>query len=112
VYCLLPRAAAKLTTGQPVAHLQDRLRLAFVTTQRNDFWATRAHGCQSAAQISANVEVDFRFFTNSTVVGAAGDLSALVASGVDGIAVSPIDADKQTDFLNKIAAKDAVGLRG
>jgi len=63
------------------------------------------HGCQSAAQNLGNVEVDFRFFTNSTVEAQQAILSALVASGVDGIAVSPIDADKQTDFLNQIAAK-------
>ena len=29
----------------------------------------------------------------------------LVASGVDGIAISPIDTSKQKDFLNQIAAK-------
>jgi len=82
-----------------------KLRLAFVTNTKNDFWATVRHGCNSAAQNLGNVDVHFRFFTNSTVEAQEEILSALVASGVDGIAISPIDAEKETDFLNQIAAK-------
>jgi len=82
-----------------------KCRLAFVTNTKNDFWATVRNGCERAAQNLGNVEVDFRFFTNSTVEAQQEILSALVASGVDGIAVSPIDAEKEADFLNQIAAK-------
>jgi ribose transport system substrate-binding protein len=82
-----------------------RWRLAFVTNTKNDFWATVRNGCERAAQNLGDVNVDFRFFTNSTVEAQQEILSALVASGVNGIAISPIDADKQTDFLNQIAAK-------
>ena len=46
-----------------------------------------------------------RFFTNSTVEAQEAIVSDLVASGVDGIAISPIDAEKETAFLNQIAAK-------
>jgi len=84
---------------------QKKLRLAFVTNTTNEFWAIVRHGCNSAAQNLGNVDVDFRFFTNSTVEAQEEILSALVASGVDGIAISPIDAEKQTAFLNQIAAK-------
>jgi len=84
---------------------QKKLRLAFVTNATNDFWSLMRHGCDSAAQKLGNVQVDFRFFTNSTVQAQQDILSALVASGVDGIAISPIDGDKETNFLNQIAAK-------
>lgn len=82
-----------------------KLRLAFVTNTTNDFWSIVRHGCNSAAENLGNVDVDFRFFTNSTVAAQEEILTALVAGGVDGIAISPIDAEKETDFLNQIAAK-------
>jgi ribose transport system substrate-binding protein len=82
-----------------------KLRLALVTNTTNDFWVTVRHGCNSAAHNLGNVDVDFRFFTGSTVEAQEALVSDLVASGVDGIAISPIDAEKQTDFLNGIAAK-------
>lgn len=82
-----------------------KLRLAFVSNTKNDFWATVRHGCNSAAQNLGNVDVDFRFFTGSTVEEQQQVLNDLVASGVEGIAISPIDAAKQTDLLNQIAAK-------
>jgi ribose transport system substrate-binding protein len=82
-----------------------KFRLAFVTNTTNDFWATVQHGCNNAAKNLGNVEVDFRFFTGSTVEAQGAIVSNLVAGGVDGIAISPIDAAKQTDFLNGIATK-------
>ena len=95
----------KNNSGTTNDKTQKKLRLAFVTNATNDFWAITRHGCDSAAQKLGNVEVDFRFFTGSTAEAQQEILSALVASGVDGIAISPIDAEKQTDFLNQIAAK-------
>lgn len=80
-----------------------KLRLAFVTNTENDFWATVRHGCNNAAQNLGNVDLDFRFFNGSTVDEQDNILSDLVAQGVDGIAISPIDADKQSDFLSRIA---------
>jgi ribose transport system substrate-binding protein len=82
-----------------------KFRLAFVTNTTNDFWATVQQGCRNAAQQLGNVQLDFRFFTNSTVEEQEALVNSLVADGVDGIAISPIGGDKQTDFLKEIAAK-------
>jgi ribose transport system substrate-binding protein len=82
-----------------------KVRLAFVTNSTNDFWLTVRRGCNSAVQASGDIDLDFRFFTGSTVEEQDQILSELVAKGVDGIAISPIDADKQADFFNQIAAK-------
>lgn len=82
-----------------------KYRLAFVTNTKNDFWTTVRHGCNSAAQNLGNVDVDFHYFTGTTADEQDKMVGDLVAQGVDGIAISPIDAEKQTDFLNQIAAK-------
>lgn len=84
---------------------EKRFRLAFVTNTKNDFWSIVHRGCENAALNLGNVDLDFHFFTNSTVEAQEEIVSALVASGVDGIAISPIDAEKETDFLNQVAAK-------
>jgi ribose transport system substrate-binding protein len=93
--------------GNPTSSnpLPKKLRLAFVTNATNEFWTITRHGCESAARNLGNVDLDFRYFDGSTVAAQQEILSALVAEGVDGIAISPIDADNQTDFLNQIAAK-------
>lgn len=95
----------KNSSGTATTPGQKKLRLAFVTNTTNDFWATVRHGCYSAAQNLGNVEVDFRFFTGSTVEAQEEVLSNLVAAGVDGIAISPVDGEKETAFLDQIAAK-------
>ena len=82
---------------------QKKLRLAFVPNCSNDFWAIVRLGCESAARQLGDVDLDFRFPANPTAEGQQEMLNALVAGGVDGIAISPIDADNQTDFLNHIA---------
>lgn len=82
-----------------------KFRLAFVTNSKNDFWSTVRHGCNSAAQNLGDVDVDFRFLTGSTVEEQQQIVSDLVSNGVNGIAISPIDAAKQADFLSQIAAK-------
>ena len=82
-----------------------KLRLAFVTNGKSDFWSIVEHGADSAAQKLGNVDLVFRHPANPTVEGQQEILSDLVASGVDGIAISPIDGEKQAVFLNQIAAK-------
>ena len=104
VLCFSP-GCGKDNSATSSAAGQKKFRLAFVTNTKNDFWSTVRHGCSSAAQNLGDVDVDFRFFTGSTVEEQQKIVSDLVASGVDGIAISPIDAAKQTEFLNQIAAK-------
>lgn len=99
------QGCTKNSSGTANDSKQKKLQLAFVTNTKNDFWSTVRHGCNSAAQNLGNVDVDFRFFTGTTVEEQDKILSDLVAKGVKGIAISPIDAEKQTDFLNQIAAK-------
>jgi len=84
---------------------QKKLRLAFVGSSSDDFWSIVRLGCDSAARQLSDVDLDFRVPANRTAEAQQEILSDLVAGGVDGIAISPIDAENQTDFLNQIAAK-------
>jgi len=80
-------------------------RLAVVTNTTNDFWMIVRRGCERAAQNLGYVELDFRFFTESTVEEQEALVRSLVADGVDGIAISPIGGDQETEFLKGIAAE-------
>ena len=82
---------------------QKKLRLAFVAHGADDYWSMVRLGCDSAVRQLGNVDLDFRTPVYYTAAAQNEILSNLVASGVDGIAISPIDAEAQTDFLNSIA---------
>ncbi len=82
-----------------------KLRLAFVGSSADDFWSLVRLGCDGAARQLNNVDLDFRVPPNRTAEAQQEILNNLVAAGVDGVAISPIDAEKQTDFLNQIAAR-------
>ena len=93
------------TSGTASGASPKKLRLAFVSNSSSDFWSLVRLGCDHAARGLGEVDLDFRVPANLTKEAQQELLSELVASGVDGIAVSPIDAENQTDFLNNIAAK-------
>lgn len=84
---------------------QKKLHVAFVANSPGEYWAIVNLGCDIAAQQQGDVDVDFRFPTETTVEAQQQIVNNLLASSIDGIAISPIDAEKQTDFLNSVAAK-------
>jgi ribose transport system substrate-binding protein len=81
------------------------LKLAFVPNTAANFWTIARAGCDDAAKALGNVEVDFRIPSTGSAAEQQQILSELVARGVDGIAVSPIDPANQTAFLDKIASQ-------
>jgi ribose transport system substrate-binding protein len=87
--------------GEP----QKKLRLAFVANTADDYWSIVQLGCDYAARQLGDVDLEFRFPAVRTAKAQQELLSDLVAGGVDGIAISPIDADSQTEFLNDLAGK-------
>jgi ribose transport system substrate-binding protein len=82
-----------------------KLKLAFVSNNAATFWTIARTGCDAAAKELGNVDVDFRIPATGSAAEQQQILDDLVAKGVDGIAVSPIDPANQTDFLNKIAGE-------
>jgi ribose transport system substrate-binding protein len=84
---------------------QKRLHLAFVANSPGEYWSIVNLGCDIAAQQLGDVDVDFRYPAQPTIEAQQQILSNLLAAGVDGIAISPIDTEQQTGFLNTIAAR-------
>jgi ribose transport system substrate-binding protein len=84
---------------------KQKLKLAFVTNNAATFWTIARAGCEEAAKTMGNVQLDFRIPSTGGIAEQQQILDDLVAAGVDGIAVSPIDPGNQTDFLNKIAGQ-------
>jgi ribose transport system substrate-binding protein len=94
-------AAADNTGAAPAK----KLKLAFVSNNAANFWTIARSGCDDAAQALGDVTVDFRIPATGSAAEQQQILNDLVAAGVDGIAVSPIDPKNQIDFLNNIAAQ-------
>jgi ribose transport system substrate-binding protein len=82
-----------------------KVRLVFVANTPDDYWSIVRLGCDKAARELGNVDLDFRFPAKPTAEAQQELLNSLVPGDADGIAISPIDAENQTDFLNHIAAK-------
>ncbi|MFN3409682.1 MAG: substrate-binding domain-containing protein [Limisphaerales bacterium] len=82
-----------------------RLHLAFVANSPGEYWAIVNLGCDIAAQQLGEVDLSFRYPSATTIEDQQRIVNSLLAAGVDGIAISPIDPEKQTEFLNEVAAK-------
>lgn len=82
-----------------------KFKLAFVTNNPSDFWTIARAGCNDAEKELGNVSVDFRIPSGGTAAEQQQILDDLVAKGVDGIAVSPVDPANQTELLNKVASQ-------
>ena len=80
-----------------------KLRLAFVSNNANDYWSIVRLGCDAAVRELGEVDLEFRTPTERTAAAQQDIIRQLVSSGLDGIAVSPVDADMETAFLNSIS---------
>ena len=81
-------------------------RLAFITNNAADFWTIARKGTEKADAELAGVTVEFRL-GDGTAAAQKRILDDLLAKGVDGIAISPVDPANQTAMLND-AAKQAL----
>ncbi len=84
---------------------QKKLRLAFVANTASEYWSMVNVGCAFAAKQVGDIDLEFHCPTDRTPEAQQQLLTDLIAQGLDGVAVSPIDADRQTDFLKSIASK-------
>lgn len=82
-----------------------KLKLAFVSNNAANFWTIARRGCEEAEKQLGNVKVEFRLPSTGSAAEQQQILDDLLAAGVDGIAVSPVDPANQTAALDKIAAQ-------
>jgi len=80
-----------------------KLRLAFVTNNASDFWTIARAGCNKACEALPNVELEFQIPQDGTAATQKRIVDDLLAKGVDGIAISPVDPANQTLVLNEAA---------
>jgi ribose transport system substrate-binding protein len=86
---------------------QGTKKLAFVTNNASDFWTIARKGTEKAAAEMSDVSVEFRIPADGTAAEQKRVVDDLLAKGVDGIAISPVDPNNQTQFIND-AAKQAL----
>jgi ribose transport system substrate-binding protein len=86
---------------QPSTH-----RIAFITNNAADFWTIARKGTEKADAELADVTVEFRL-GDGTAAAQKRIVDDLLAKGVEGLAISPVDPANQTAMLDA-AAKQAL----
>jgi ribose transport system substrate-binding protein len=95
VYILLAGAAFLAGCGKK----SEQLHLAYVCNGVDPFWNVAAAGVR-AAEKEFNVQCEVLMPPNG-IVDQKRMVEALLVRGVDGIAISPIDANNQVDLINE-----------
>ena len=86
--------AAACGRGEP-----ETRTLAFVTNNAADFWTIARKGVEKADAELTDVTIEFRL-GDGTAAEQKRIVDDLLAKGVDGIAISPVDPANQTPMLN------------
>jgi ribose transport system substrate-binding protein len=82
-------------------------KLAFITNNTTDFWTIARRGVEKADAELPDVTVEFRL-GDGTAAGQKRIVDDLIAVGVDGIAISPVDPANQIAMLNDVAQRAIV----
>jgi ribose transport system substrate-binding protein len=78
-------------------------RLAFITNNAADFWTIARAGCTQAEADLGDIDMTFLIPGDATAATQQRYVDDLLAKGVDGIAISPVDPANQTLMLNNVA---------
>ncbi len=85
-----------------------KFKVAFVTNNASDFWTIARKGTEKAAADLPNIEVEFKINSDNTAAEQQRIVDDLLAKGIDGLAISPVDPDNQTQMLNRVASQALV----
>jgi ribose transport system substrate-binding protein len=83
-------------------------KLAFVTNNAADFWTIARKGCEKADAELKDIAVEFKMNAEGTAAEQKRIVDDLMAKGVDGIAMSPVDPENQTQLINDLARQVVV----
>jgi ribose transport system substrate-binding protein len=83
----------------------NKLHLAFVTNNASDFWTIARAGTVKAQEETPDIDVNFQIPSDGTAASQQRIVDDLLARGVKGIAISPVDAKNQTDMLDNVAKR-------
>src|SRR5262245_29392528 len=82
---ILANASCNQTSGAK------KTRVAFVTNNSSDFWTIARKGTEKAQAELPNIEIEFKINSDGSAAGQQRIIDDLLAKGVDGIAISPVD---------------------
>ncbi|HKX27863.1 MAG TPA: sugar-binding protein [Blastocatellia bacterium] len=85
-----------------------KIRLAFVTNNTANFWTIARKGTEKADAELPNVEVEFRLNPDATAAEQQRVVDDLLAKGVAGMAISPVDPKNQVQMINRAAGQSLV----
>ena len=103
--CLVLIASCQNGATNDAGTTPANLRLAFVTNNSSDFWTIARKGTEKADAELADVTVDFRIPSEGTAADQKRVMDDLMSAGVQGIAVSPVDPENQTQAINEAAKR-------
>ncbi|MEJ7712658.1 MAG: substrate-binding domain-containing protein [Pyrinomonadaceae bacterium] len=114
--CLISLAISSCTqssgpsAGQPSASAPSGAvkRFAFVTNNPSDFWTIARRGTEKADAELDNVTVEFKLPADGTASDQKRIVDDLLAKGVEGIAISPVDPNNQIGMINDLAKQAIV----
>lgn len=95
---------AALSTAVPGV-AQDVKTLAFVVNVPADFWKFARVGTEKADAELENYQVEFYIPGEMSAAAQKRILEDLLAKGVAGVAISPVNPDDSTAILNEVASK-------
>lgn len=106
--CVQNNQTATTPSGQPASTGGAAKRFAFVTNNASDFWTIARRGTEKADAELADVTVEFKIPGDGTAAEQKRLVDDLLAKGVEGIAISPVDPANQTQMINDVAKQAVV----
>ena len=103
--CLMACSCLLTVSCSQSGGTSNKFKLAFVTNNASDFWTIARKGCEQADAELSNVEVEFKIPSDGTAAEQRRIIDDLMAKGVSGIAISPVDPTNQTKMINDLAKK-------
>jgi ribose transport system substrate-binding protein len=85
-----------------------KTKLAFITNNTANFWVFAKRGSEKADEEMPDFEVDFRLASDPTPAEQRRIVDDLLARGVKGIAISPVDPLNQKPFIDELASEITV----
>ena len=97
--------AGSTGSAAPANNSGGKTMLAFVTNGPSDYWVLCRKGTEAAEKELGNVDVQFTQPSDSTAATQKSQVDDLIAKGVKGIAISPVDPANMTPDINKWSAQ-------
>ncbi len=83
-------------------------RVAFVTNNASDYWTIARKGTEKADAELNDITVEFEIPSDGTAAEQTRIINDLVAGGISGIAMSPVDPANEVQLINDTAKKSLV----